>query len=62
MNLIEVIQQEMATDTEDWEVQSSIMHAIYKKSSSQTKETLDEFLIALCGWDYSSLLERKDEN
>lgn len=61
MNLIEVIQNEIATDTEDSEVQSAYMHNIYQKASVETKKSLNAFLIALCGWDYSSLLERKEE-
>ena len=61
MNLIEVISHEISTDTEDSENQSAIMHDIYQKASNETKKVLDAFLIALSGWDYESLLERKEE-
>ena len=61
MNLIEIIQQEMSTDTEDSEIQSAYMHDIYQRASAESKNAINKFLIALCGFDYDSLLERKEE-
>lgn len=56
MNLIERIQYEMSTDTEDWEDQSERLEQIYLKAPRETRDVLDDALICICGYSFRTLL------
>ena len=58
MNLMELILDEMLTDEDGTDKQSSILEALYDSADDTGKELIDRTLICLCGWSLKTLRER----
>ena len=59
MTLIDRIEQEMLTDSEDRNRQSQLLKAEYNKAPGVAKEALDNAFICLCGYSLKTLLSDK---
>ena len=57
MNLIDRIQQEMLSDTEDRDDQSHYLIQEYKTASPKTQQVMDAAFICLCGYSLNTLIE-----
>ena len=58
MNLMELILDEMLTDDENTDKQSSILESLYDNADDTGKALIDRTLICLCGWSLKTLRER----
>lgn len=58
MDLIEIITEEILTDTGNIEKESKLLIQCYKKSSKKEKKRIDLCFIALCGWSLDTLIKK----
>lgn len=56
--LIDKIQEEMNSDTEDREEQSEYLKDYYNESTDEQKKRIDLCFMALCGWELKTLIEK----
>ena len=57
--LIDRIEEEMQTDDADREKQSNILKRIYKESTPEEQERMDDVTMCICGWTLSTLIGKK---
>lgn len=62
MNIIERVQEEMISDVEDTDEQSSLLIQTYQNASPATREVVDEIFACLCGYRLSTLLRGATDN
>ncbi|MGI2027782.1 hypothetical protein [Endozoicomonas acroporae] len=60
MNLIEIIAAGANDELEDSEHQSELLTEIYENASEQEQKKIDEVLVCICGWQFSSLKGMED--
>lgn len=60
MNLIELIAAGANDELEDSEHQSELLTEIYENASEQEQKKIDEVLVCICGWQFSSLKGMED--
>ncbi|WP_066017805.1 hypothetical protein [Endozoicomonas atrinae] len=60
MNLIELIAAGANDELEDSEHQSELLTEIYQNASEQEQQKIDEVLVCICGWQFSSLKDMED--
>ena len=60
MNLIELIAAGANDELEDSEHQSELLSEIYENASEQEQQKIDEVLVCICGWQFSSLKGMED--
>lgn len=58
-SLIDKIEEAMATDGDRKNSESVRMKRLYKEANAQTKETIDQIFICLCGWSLGTLIKGK---
>jgi hypothetical protein len=61
-NLIDWVEQEMSSDQEDREKQSSKLRMLYEESGPVERQVLDDALICLCGYSFATALTRSSED
>lgn len=59
MSLIDRVQAEMASDTEDPDEQSELLKQVYEAADEAGKSALDSAFIALCGYSLSTLIKEE---
>jgi hypothetical protein len=57
MNLIQKIFEEISTDTEGDDKQSTILKNEYIEATVDQQKAIDRVFIALCGWNLKTLIE-----
>jgi hypothetical protein len=57
MNLIQKIFEEITTDDEGDDKQSTILKNEYREATVDQQKTIDRVFIALCGWSLKTLIE-----
>lgn len=60
MNIIELIAAGANDELEDSEHQSELLTEIYENASEQEQKKIDEVLVCICGWQFSSLKDMED--
>lgn len=60
MNLIDSIEQEMLSDSEDRADQSARLLDLWHKADPASRDALDAAFICLCGYSLSRMVERAD--
>jgi len=57
MNLMERIQEQIRTDDEDTEKQSSKLMDIYAATDEKGRALIDDVMMTLCGWRLATLID-----
>lgn len=61
MNIIEIIINEIQTDSSDTDKESEYLEAYYEKTTREQREAINYTLIALCGWTFEGLWKKSRE-
>jgi hypothetical protein len=59
-NLIDRIHRAMLVDDDDWDHQSTLLQALYRKSSEAERIIIDDVFICLCGWRLITLIKEQE--
>lgn len=57
MNIIEIIINEIQSDSCDTEKEADYLKNYYEQATKPQREAINRTLIALCGWSFETLLE-----